>query len=374
MPRVPRSYLSFRTNAHESFFEAAFDLAESRHLDPLRGQSLQDVGRGGVVAFICGLDRSICDFDLGNCFQRPEDRHSLVRVPDDGDANPAASRQLPDDLLHRARGAHAALVDDADHRAQLGQLRKDVARDDDGLTHSAQLSEDLAHLDAGPRVETGCRLIQQEHYRIVDERPGQAQSLLHSTRKGVDRLVAPFSQPDELEQFVHDLVPAVLRLAVARGIEIQVLGDGELVVDAKEVRHVSDPAVHLVRLSGDVGAIDRRAPAGRFEERGEYAQRRGLARAVRSDEAEDLTFGHLKRHMVQRGPLAVDLCQVFCRDHATVPVNEIEPKSVWPPAAVRRSRTSLDAGSTAMGGRVLVPLALYAIETQAELAQSQTSA
>ncbi len=250
------------------------------------------------------------------------------------------------------------MVDDTDHRAQLRQLRKDVAGDDDGLAHPAELTKDLAHLDARPRVETGCRLIQQEHDGIVDESPGQAQSLLHPARKSVDSLVAPFRQADELEQFVHNRFAAMLRLAVARGVEVKVLGNSELVVDAKEVRHVADPAVHLLRLFGDVCATDRSVSAGGFQERREYPEGRRFPGAVRPDKAEDLTFGHLKRDIVERGSLAIDLGQVFCGDHATVPVNESDPRYVWPPLIVRRSRTSLDDGSNAVGGRVLGPLAL----------------
>ena len=45
------------------------------------------------------------------------------------------------------------------------------------LPIAPQLAQDLAHLDAGPRVEAGCRLVEDEERRIMDDRMGQAEPL-----------------------------------------------------------------------------------------------------------------------------------------------------------------------------------------------------
>src|SRR6266851_3828275 len=74
MRRRPCSSDLLRRRTHERLFEAAVDLAESRNPDPFRGQSMQDLGGGGVVTFIRGLDRSIGGLNTADGRQWLEDR------------------------------------------------------------------------------------------------------------------------------------------------------------------------------------------------------------------------------------------------------------------------------------------------------------
>ena len=64
--------------------------------------------------------------------------------------------------------------------AQLLQLGKDVAADDDRLAERPELAQQLPQLDPGARVETRRGLVEQQHLRLVDQRVGEAQSLLHA--------------------------------------------------------------------------------------------------------------------------------------------------------------------------------------------------
>src|ERR1700674_43522 len=347
-----------RGGAHESFFEPAVDLAESCNLDPAGGQSLQDVGGGRVVAFVSGLDRSVGDVDAAHGLERFEDRDRGFSRADDGDAEPSVGRQPTDDVLYRTGGAHPAVIDDPDHRAQLGELGKDMARDDDRLAHPPKLLEDLPHLDPRARVEAGCRLVEQKHDRVVDERAGEAQALLQAARQSVDELASPVRQADELEQLAYDFGAALLGLAVARGIEVQVLRHRELVVNAEEVRHVTDSRVNPRRVLRHVGAVDRRVAARRLEECGEDAQGGGLTGSVGAPQAEDLALWDLEGDVIQGRPLAVDLAQVFRADHVTVPVNETGPSMDMLPLATNWRRTSFDTGLTAESGRAVIPCAV----------------
>ena len=67
--------------------------------------------------------------------------------------------------------------------AEVGQLGQDVRGDQDRLAHPVQFLEQLADLDAGPRVQAAGRLVQQQHLRIVQQHAGQAQPLLHAARQ-----------------------------------------------------------------------------------------------------------------------------------------------------------------------------------------------
>ena len=61
---------------------------------------------------------------------------------------------------------------------------QDVAGDQDRLAHLAQLLEQPAHLDAGPRVEAAGRLVEQQHLRLVQQHAGQAEPLRHAAATG----------------------------------------------------------------------------------------------------------------------------------------------------------------------------------------------
>jgi len=97
------------------------------------------------------------------------------------DAQAAAGGETRDDLVHRTRGAHAAVVDDPDHRAELGQLRKDVAGDDDRLAHTPQLFQDLPHLDSSSRVKARGGLVQEQDGGVMDQRAREAYPLLQTS-------------------------------------------------------------------------------------------------------------------------------------------------------------------------------------------------
>ena len=75
-------------------------------------------------------------------------------------------------------------------------------RDQDRLAHVAQLLEQLAHLDAGPRVEAAGRLVEQQHLRVVQQHAGQAEPLRHAARQARDQGVALVAEVDQLEHLV----------------------------------------------------------------------------------------------------------------------------------------------------------------------------
>ena len=79
--------------------------------------------------------------------------------------------------------------------------------DEDRLAQRAQLAQELAQLDPGPRVEPGRGLVEQQHLRVVDQRVGEAQPLLHAARQALDVGVALSAEVDQVEQ-VADHPPA----------------------------------------------------------------------------------------------------------------------------------------------------------------------
>ena len=93
-----------------------------------------------------------------------------------------------------------------------------------------------------------------------------------------------------VEQFLHH---QAVRVGAAHG-----LADG--------LRHVADLLAYPQRVPEQVGAGHRRGPRGRPQQRGQHAQRGGLARAVRPEEADDLPVTDGQVHPPHRlnGPFA----------------------------------------------------------------------
>ena len=280
----------------EDLLEVAGRLSEADHAMPgLDHRSQQDglVVAGAVegdlqarraVRALRGQD--VADARIGS--EPVRRRADRVGVAEKVDAQQRSGPQRPLDLGDAPGAQDAAVVDDRDPGAHLAELGEDVAADEDRLAHRPQLAKDLAHLDAGPRVEARGRLVEDQQRRIVDERVGEAQPLAHAAREGLDVGVALVGEADDLEQLADHRGPAGRGDAVAAREEVEVLPDAEVVVHAVEVGHVADAAADLDRVRADRDAGHERLARGRGEERGQDLHRRRLARAVRPDQPEDL--------------------------------------------------------------------------------------
>ena len=85
-------------------------------------------------------------------------------------------------LAEVAGGREAALRHDEDLRADALDLVEDVAGDDDATSFAPEPAEQRDHLHPLTRVETGERLVEDEHLRVVDEGLGDLHPLAHALR------------------------------------------------------------------------------------------------------------------------------------------------------------------------------------------------
>ena len=79
-------------------------------------------------------------------------------------------------VVRRVDGDDAALVDDDDALAGLRDLRQDVRAEDDGVI-AGEAADEVARLDDLLGVEAGGRLVEDQHFRVVDERLREADAL-----------------------------------------------------------------------------------------------------------------------------------------------------------------------------------------------------
>ena len=112
------------------------------------------------------------------------------------------------------------------------------------------------------RIETGVGLIEQQHFRVVQQGARDGQALHHPARVGAHQVVAPLRQADLLQQ-LHDARPGVGH-AVKAGEEAQVFLARQAVVEQRGVRDDSQVTPDAVGVGGHVQAADaqRRRSAG----------------------------------------------------------------------------------------------------------------
>ena len=191
-------------------------------------------------------------------------------------------------LADRVLADRAAAVDEDHPVGDLLQVGQDVAGDDHGPALPGQPAQQVAQLHPAARVQPGRRLVEQQHGRVVHERPDQPEPLLLPAGQAVHRRVRLLRQPGQLQQERGPVRPRRLRHPVRRRHHLEVLGAGEVVVQPEDVRRPAHPGPHLVGLGDRVEAGHPDLAGVRAEQRGEHQQQRRLARAVRPDERGDL--------------------------------------------------------------------------------------
>src|SRR5882762_1719661 len=154
----PGSSDLLRGRLEECILQAAVHGREARHADSRPGQRDQDVGGGPFVAVVLGFDRAVHRFDVPDRCQRREDLDRRVLLVEDVDAKPASAGEACDHLTHRARGAHAAVVYYADHRAErcaLPGMGKTIIISSHILPEPTELGTMLGIIDHGRMRATG---------------------------------------------------------------------------------------------------------------------------------------------------------------------------------------------------------------------------
>ena len=212
---------------------------------------------------------------------------------------------------------HAALVDDDDALAGLGDFRKDVGAEDDGVV-AGEAADEVAGLDDLLRVEAGRRLVEDQHFRVVDERLRQADPLPVALRELAAVAVGHVVDVGALHHRRDALAPLLRRHALDAGDEVEVLAHRHVRVERRRFRQVAGAALGFDRVREDVEPGHRRLAFGRRHVAGQDPHRGGLAGAVRPEEAEDLAPLDTKTDVVHGRDPAVAFGDVLDLDHRSL--------------------------------------------------------
>ncbi len=150
---------------------------------------------------------------------------------------------------------------------------------------SDELADERPDVVARLRVEPGRRLVEDQEPRPPDEAGAEVEAPAHAARVAAHHAVGGVLEAEPLER----LGGTALGLASAEAVEaadhLEVLAAGERAVDRGELAGQADQRAHARRVAHDVAAEHARAAGSGAEQRREHAYERGLARAVRPEQA-----------------------------------------------------------------------------------------
>jgi len=194
------------------------------------------------------------------------------------------------ELRRRSLGDDLPVVDDGDAVAVLRFLHIVGRHEDRDLFALPQLRDELPDGVPRLRVQADGRLVQEQHARIVEEPPGDLKSPLHAAGEIFNEVVLAVRELDDFEHLVDPFVGQRPVEVVEIGVELEVLVCREPGVEGRVLKDDADGGPDLVGVLGTVVSRDRGGAGRCRQERAEDVDRRGLARAVRSEKPEDLAF------------------------------------------------------------------------------------
>ena len=180
------------------------------------------------------------------------------------------------------------MVDDGDALRQVVGLFEVVCRQQDGQPVLARKLRDLApHVRARLRIKPGCRLVEEENLRLMDQAHRHVELALHATRERACDALVRFGEIEALQQ-PGDAPP---QLATGEAIQLplqpQVLGRRRLEVHRRLLPDDADQAAHTVWLAHDIAPHDAGASGVGPRKRGQNLDNGGFASAVRPQQRED---------------------------------------------------------------------------------------
>ncbi len=210
------------------------------------------------------------------------------------------------EVAERCGPEEPAGIDGDEEVAHALDLAEQVARDDDGDPElGAGPPDEREHLVAAGRVEAVGRLVEEQQARIVDERLGELDPLLHPGRVAADRPVALLVQPDVAEDLGRPLAGGRARQAGHPRHVGDEVGRGRVRRQAVVLGHVADELADRRALRAHVEVHHRRLARGRFEQPEQDLDERALAGPVGADETDDPGL-EVEGQAVERGDARAD--------------------------------------------------------------------
>ncbi len=198
--------------------------------------------------------------------------------------------------------------------AHLLDLEHVVRRPEDAaVAFARELADPRADDLRGGRVERSGRLVEQQQLRPVQQRLRERGASLLAGRQQAALRVAQVLEIELLEHLFDS--PREPAHSVDQAEHAQVLRDREVARQRRVDRREVGLRERERAPARDVDAADLDRARGRREHAEHGVDDRGLARAVRPEQAEDLVAPDHERHVIDRDESSVGLAEIVDREH-----------------------------------------------------------
>src|SRR5882724_4386835 len=208
-------------------------------------------------------------------------------------------------ILRRVDGKDLSVLDEGDAFTEVGLVH--IGRgDQDGDTLLLQPLQHIPELLAGYGVDARGGLIQEQHFRLMHQGAAEGELLFHPPGElagapRLERLDLLVDVPDEIIVLSH-------RRSEQGREEIQVLPDGEILVQGEASRHIAYATPDLAEIFQRVQPRYRRCSLVRKQECRKDPEDGRLPCAVRTDEAEQFTFSDAEADVGDSGNFPFVVC------------------------------------------------------------------
>jgi hypothetical protein len=150
---------------------------------------------------------------------------------------------------------------------------------------------------------------------VADQARGQVEPAPHAAGVGLGRAVGRLGEVEPFEQLGRALPRVLVGEVEQQADQHQVLGAGQVLVDARVLAGETDAAAHPLRLLEYVDAGHLRMARIGAQQGGEHPYGGGLAGAVGPEHAEHRAPAHRQIHPVERLCLAESLAESLRANH-----------------------------------------------------------
>jgi hypothetical protein len=174
------------------------------------------------------------------------------------------------------------------------------------------------------RVEPDHWFVDDKHFRIVQQGRSDGDSLASSMGKALDWLVEVGSQIQAGNQCLSRSFDSLRRHLKELTGKAEKFPRGQLIVEKRKIRHVSEAFARLQRLSLHVVTRHPSAAGSGFEQAGHEFDRRGFAGSVGAEHSEKFPAGNDQTEIVDRHQIAEAFDQMNQFNHAKRSFSEIQ--------------------------------------------------
>src|ERR1700686_676906 len=181
------------------------------------------------------------------------------------------------------------MIDDGQRLAEGVGLFHVVRGQQDGLATLVVFADDFPKKQPGLRVQAGTGLLQEKYLGVVHHGARDGETLHHAAGESANHLIGPVTEFEAIEQRLRTLGSLPGIEAEIGAVEEQNFASGERKIKIRTLRYHSNQPLDRDLLLPDIMLANPSLAASRSRAGSEDSNRRRLARAVRSQQTEDLS-------------------------------------------------------------------------------------